>query len=506
MMKLPRRGHSYTSHTVILILLLVGTLHAQEWPGVKDSLYSKAIGEMRRFQVVVPKDYVAGSSAKYEVLYMPDGEWYMEQIPFIYNFTVNAHFAPSNIFVLIPNTYVDGVNLRGRDYSPTRDQADSLSGGADNYHRFLKDELIPYIESKYPASKQERTLVGSSFSGLFALYAFFKDPDLFISVVASDPNVHYGNFHVARMAAEKLPGFSKVKSTLFFAGLQVSSRGMGNFQLDSIMRAHAPKGLRWKYVEYEDETHYSVQHKAFYDGFRFSHLGYTNEAVGIHPMAGILNQGMPLRLLVVTNPQHLRYTTDGTEPTIDSPPLKENIEIHGPGIVNMRSFPHRDSDIKTHEVRYPAGPLKLERSAAKKAELKYAVYEGKWTSLPDTRKLKPVQAGTVTPSFQLGQLTVKEDAAYVVQGTVQIDEPGYYVFVMFSGDQGVVTFGGKKFLDGPEYTNSQTGRSYVLPLEKGIYPIRVECFRKRETPGIAFSIFKSTAQQPMWWTQRLMGF
>jgi predicted alpha/beta superfamily hydrolase len=479
---------------------------AQPWPGIKDSLYSKAIGETRKFQVVLPKDYVQGSATKYEVLYMPDGEWYMEQIPFIYNFVANAHYGPQNIFVLIPNTYVNGVNIRNRDYSPIHVPFDSISGGADNYHKFLKEELIPYVEQKYPANGQ-RTLVGSSFSGLFALYAFFKDPDLFNSFVASDPNASFGDMYVPHMAAEKLSSFDKVKSTLFFAGLQISSRGMGSFQLDSIMKAKAPKSLRWKYVEYADETHYSVQHKAFYDGMRFSHLGYTTEVPVIHPMAGVLVNGKPIQLFILNNPASFHYTTDNSTPSIDAETLKAQVTIPGPCHLKAQSFPNREMDMRTLDVNYQAGPITLTRAKAKTTSLSYALYEGTWTTLPDVRKMKPTKEGTWTKDTMLGKLKSKKDAdaAYVVKGTLQIEESGYYIFAAFGGDAAKATVAGQTFFNVGDFDGKE-GRSYVLPLDKGVYPFQVELLRKSSSPEVSFSIFKSSSPEQRWWEQRIMGF
>src|SRR5258706_6943826 len=231
------------------ILFCAGHGRAQKLPGIRDSIYSNALKEIRSIQVVLPKGYQPEKNSKYEVLYVLDGEWYMEHIPFIYNFVVSAKFAPENIFVLIPNTYVNGINLRDRDFSPTKVADDSTSGGADNFHAFLKNELIPYVEKKYPTNGQ-RSLVGSSFSGLFSVYAFVKDPELFHSYIASDPNLNWDNNYVPKLAAKKLPSFEGVESTLFFAGLEKTSVGMGSKGMDSVLTAKAPRGLHWKFMEY----------------------------------------------------------------------------------------------------------------------------------------------------------------------------------------------------------------------------------------------------------------
>ena len=317
---------------------------AQEWPGIRDSLYSDVLKETRRLQVVLPKSYEQKKDARYEVLYILDGEWYMEQIPFIYNFTVSARFAPENIFVLIPNTYREGANLRDRDFSPTKVNGDPISGGADNFHAFLKDELIPYIEKKYPTNGQ-RSLVGSSFSRLFSVYAFVKDPEVFQSYISSDPNLNWDNNYVSKLAAGKLPSFGDVESTLFFAGLVNTSKGMGSKTMDSVFRAKAPPGLHWKFIEYPNETHYSVQHKAFYDGMRFSHEGYSATPVEFHPMNGIVKPGSPLKIFVQNENPYARFTTDGTEPTAASPVLKRGDSmIEQPGKLRIKTFTNRQAE------------------------------------------------------------------------------------------------------------------------------------------------------------------
>src|SRR5258708_9952316 len=207
------------------IVFCAGQGKAQKWPGIRDSIYSNVLKETRVIQVVLPKGYQPEKNSKYEVLYMLDGEWYMEQIPFIYNFVVSAKFAPENIFVLIPNTYVNGANLRDRDFSPTKIKDDSLSGGADTFHAFLKDELIPYVEKKYPTNGQ-RSLVGSSFSGLFSVYAFVKDPELFQSYIASDPNLNWDGNYVPKLAAKNCRPSSAWGGTFFFPASKNQARLM----------------------------------------------------------------------------------------------------------------------------------------------------------------------------------------------------------------------------------------------------------------------------------------
>jgi predicted alpha/beta superfamily hydrolase len=93
------------------------------------------------------------------------------------------------------------MHLRMRDLTPARDAAAEkfiqehfpvphsvASGGASRFLQFIHQELTPLIESDYRADAADRTLLGHSWGGLFALYALFHQPGLFqrYVVVSSD--------------------------------------------------------------------------------------------------------------------------------------------------------------------------------------------------------------------------------------------------------------------------------------------------------------------------------
>jgi len=491
-----------SSTLLILCMLATGYTHGQDWPGQRDSIYSNVLKEQRRIQVILPKEYSSNTENKFEVLYVLDGEWYMEQIPFIYRFAASSGYAPPNIFVLIPNTYEGKTNLRDRDFSPTSINNAPGLGGADNFHAFLKDELIPFVENKY-RTNGKRSLVGSSFSGLFSVYAFVKDPKLFNSFVASDPNLNWDNNYVTKMAAEKLPGYTDVSSTLFIAGLTSSYAGMGIAAMDSALKSKAPTSLRWKFIPYEDETHYSVQHKAFYDGFRFSHFGYDTREAQYHPMKGILEAGKPLKLLLMNESPGLRFTTDGSEPTSSSPLFKrDQVILTGPGLLKIKSFPNRTEYVRAYESNFVAGaPLSPgKKSKSLKAGLSYSVYEGGWNTFPSINKLKPLHSGKIADGFDINSLKVQENAAYLVEGTVEIPEDGYYIFAAMAGGSKAI-IGDHLLFD----ENNTQGRmqSYVIPLKKGPYPIRIELFKPKDTGEIHFIIARTTASNDRWWETQI---
>ncbi len=84
-------------------------------------------------------------------------------------------------------------NNRLRDYSPTAVAESPASGGAGNFFRFIHDELIPEIDSKYRTNPIDRTLSGASFGGLFSLYVLFEHPGIFKRYKISSPNLRWDN-------------------------------------------------------------------------------------------------------------------------------------------------------------------------------------------------------------------------------------------------------------------------------------------------------------------------
>jgi len=481
--------------------------YGQDWPGVRDSLYSEILKEQRKIQIVLPPEYEDNPTAKFEVLYVLDGEWYMQQIPFIYNFVRSSGYAPPNIFVLIPNRYVDQKNLRDRDFSPTAIANDANLGGADNFHAFLKNELIPYIEKKYRTNGQ-RSLVGSSFSGLFAVYAFVKDPQLFQSYVASDPNLNWDNNHVSRLAAEVLPGFSHVTSTLFIGGLTHSFAGMGIAEFDSVLREKAPASIVWKCLPYENETHYSVQHKAFYDGFRFSHFGYSKTAPEFHPRKGILEQGKPLAIFFLTPVGQVRYTTDGSEPDNTSPQMPSNniLSLSGPCELQMKYPANRPQYARAEVAVFSPGaamkPEKLRRSS--KPGLRYHLYEGDWKQFPSTAKIKPAKSGVIDDHFNLNAHDSEKNTAWLIEGFVNIPEDGHYVFASQSEHFVSATIA-KLPLINTDGKDSKS-QSFVVPLKKGLFPLRIEFFRPKGSGEIHFMIGGATGSNDRWWTNPILRF
>jgi predicted alpha/beta superfamily hydrolase len=62
----------------------------------------------------------------------------------------------------------------------------SEAGGADNFLRFLEEELIPHIDKTY-RTKNFRILAGPQAAAVFSLYALIEKPKLFNAIISENP-------------------------------------------------------------------------------------------------------------------------------------------------------------------------------------------------------------------------------------------------------------------------------------------------------------------------------
>jgi predicted alpha/beta superfamily hydrolase len=461
---------------VICIFNLFGTsLLAQSLPGKGDSINSAVLNEKRFIQVVLPEKYKPGSTDKYDVLYVLDGEGNTRTINDIQHFIESESYMPPTIIVGILNTD------RNRDFLPTHTQEIKTSGGADKFLRFFKDELIPYVNKTYP-SNGENIIFGHSFGGVFVTYALLMEPQLFKSYIAADPSYWWDNGVMITMTAGKLANLTNLGKTFYFSGRE--GRGLTEMRIppmDSLLKKLAPAGLTWKISAYPDETHGSVRLKSIYDGLRFTYEGYTTNAIAFHPMNGTVLKDKPFTLWWFADTANVKYTTGGTEPTISSAQIKTFNILDNPGKVTVKTFTSHPKYDKTVSGNFRTADylpaVKLPKNM-KPGGFDYAYYEGQWDSLPDFNKLMPVKTGKADSNFTLEKLPLKNNFGVVISGLIEIKEDGYYVFALNSDDGSKFYLNNQLLMNNDGLHSTGDPKSYIAPLRKGFYPMREEYFQK----------------------------
>ena len=80
-------------------------------------------------------------------------------------------------------------NRRSTDFTLPAEGQDHY-GGAESFHRFLTQELLPWVEKNHPSDPQQRILFGHSLGGQFAIYSTMFQPETFAGLIASNPAIH----------------------------------------------------------------------------------------------------------------------------------------------------------------------------------------------------------------------------------------------------------------------------------------------------------------------------
>lgn len=171
-------------------------------------IHSKILGENRIILEFLPENYQA-SGQSYPVLLLLDASPRISTYgPSFYSIAENLNKSGGPI----PEMIILGVvnTNRNRDMIPVKNPFLNASGEALSFLRFITEELIPEIKSRFRTS-EHRILYGRSDSGLFALFALTEEPDAFRTVIASSPSLGHCPAlmrHRVRKIFRERPGLS----------------------------------------------------------------------------------------------------------------------------------------------------------------------------------------------------------------------------------------------------------------------------------------------------------
>ena len=148
--------------------------------GKYRKLHSKILNEDRFLLVNLPRGYDETTNS-YPVLYIlyggnPQG-YFAEAVHIVCRLN-EASRIPDMIIVGVKNTD------RYRDCLPINRNGDL--GGAENFLKFFKKELIPFADKSY-RTKNFRILLGPQAGAAFSVYALMENPELFRVNIITNP-------------------------------------------------------------------------------------------------------------------------------------------------------------------------------------------------------------------------------------------------------------------------------------------------------------------------------
>lgn len=171
----------------------------------------------------------------------------------------------------------------------------------------------------------------------------------------------------------------------------------------------------------------------------------------------------------------IRYTTDGSDPTAESPLVRKSVRLQQSAILSAQCF--RDgkpvSPVVQREFKQVV-PSPAEQINDPASGVQYAYYEGEWDRLPDFSALEPIKEG-VLPNFEFSPRNQVEYFGFQYDAFIYIPEQGVYVFYTDSDDGSRLYIGEELVVDNDGLHSLHEARG-IIALEKGYHPIRVTFF------------------------------
>lgn len=233
--------------------------------GICRRVHSNILHEERLLLIRLPEDYGTGDK-RYPVLYKLDGykDVFLQTVATVQYLVDRVDRFPDHIVVAIENTD------RNRDMFPDR--------GADDFIRFLKEELTPFIDANY-RTNGFKIICGQSLSSVFALYSFLREPETFDGYVLSSFGLSPEWLSLFKNVLGKSPASGKQKRYLYVANGKLDSYDPDGARtknglafLDSLRKSAEPT-LLIKCRVYEEEGH--VPFPTIYDALKWMYAPAT---------------------------------------------------------------------------------------------------------------------------------------------------------------------------------------------------------------------------------------
>jgi predicted alpha/beta superfamily hydrolase len=227
------------------------------WYSEQFEIHSKSAGRDYLIQVAKP---VKPQSEKLPAIYLLDGSM-------MTGYGYFGDTTPAYVVAIgYPTEHFDQwLSLRNHDLVHVRLPDDvkvaAGSGGGAQFEKFLRDELRPLIESRYPIDPQRTVLAGHSFGGLFALHVLLNNPDAFRDYLICSPAVwaepqllqKASSFHTTT-PRHIFIGVGSKEEEQFGEGLRMVKNAQ---ELADRLKDHV-SGTEVSFTDFEGQTHGTV--------------------------------------------------------------------------------------------------------------------------------------------------------------------------------------------------------------------------------------------------------
>ncbi|MCC3859924.1 alpha/beta hydrolase [Pseudemcibacter aquimaris] len=255
--------------TIYFSFLLIAAASANN--EIKIDFSSSNLEEVRPIYVRLPDGYDKDSDEKYPTLYVLNSKDNFDWSSYIVELQASKNAIKDMVIVGLPHigNYYD-------DHYPFAEE-DSLisSPSAAKHSSYIREEVIPYIESNYNVN-QGRVIIGHSLAGLFVSHLYTEYPDSFSTFVALSPS-----FQHAPQMAEHFQNFfnknEKVSSQIYMALGKLEHEGIqeGYNQIRQVFADNASQDVQYYIGFIEHTDHLLAAFQGTYNALAWLYADYT---------------------------------------------------------------------------------------------------------------------------------------------------------------------------------------------------------------------------------------
>jgi len=245
-----------------------------------------ASGRTYQVFVALPAGYAEAPARRYPVLYVTDADY---AFPLVRQMArrLNGEGPAIEDFILVGLSYAlgdDGMTSRRRDYTPTARgpsgaPADQAHGQSAAYITYLRDQVIPFVASRYRSDEHRRLFLGHSYGGLLGTQILLEQPTLFAGYILGSPSYWFDKQYVLRQEHAQARTRTQLPAQVYMYVGEREARTHGA-QVDMVADAQAmarslqgpagrpTAGLQLRLDVLAEEDHLSVAPRGFMLGLK----------------------------------------------------------------------------------------------------------------------------------------------------------------------------------------------------------------------------------------------
>jgi predicted alpha/beta superfamily hydrolase len=247
----------------LFLFFLSCKTHVPDESTKPEIIHSSITGDDYLLQFRLPDEY--DEKKDYHLVFVADGTIGLGEYVLGTNKNWKADIPLTCIIITIGHQG-DWEEKRRRDFIPSDISGNSEEnfGNAGKFYEFLKKELIPSINKKFP-HHQDRSFIGHSFSGLFCLYAALKNEKLFDRYFAISPSVWANDEELLKIE----DSFAKTNKELdasikiYAGGLEIFNKVLSSSK--AFFNTVNARGYKKLFISFEtigSANHYSIRKPA----------------------------------------------------------------------------------------------------------------------------------------------------------------------------------------------------------------------------------------------------